>query len=265
MDRATRSNTAVERVEVSAYTVPTDSPESDGTLRWDSTTMVLVEARGGGERGLGYTYGDVAAGTLIESKLAEVVEGRDALSPQGSWAAMQHALRNAGKPGIGSMAMAAVDVALWDLKARLLGLPLADLLGRYREAVPVYGSGGFTSYTLARLREQLSGWAEEGIPRVKMKVGREPGKDPERVRAAREAVGSGVELMVDANAFASETLGAALRAAPCRRRPGRRPFAHCARRVRCPSRATRRPRSTRTPAARWRRSCTWSTSTTTRA
>lgn len=199
MDRATRSNTAVERVEVSAYTVPTDSPESDGTLRWDSTTMVLVEARGGGERGLGYTYGDVAAGTLIESKLAEVVEGRDALSPQGSWAAMQHALRNAGKPGIGSMAMAAVDVALWDLKARLLGLPLADLLGRYREAVPVYGSGGFTSYTLDRLREQLSGWAEEGIPRVKMKVGREPGKDPERVRAAREAVGSGVELMVDAN------------------------------------------------------------------
>jgi L-alanine-DL-glutamate epimerase-like enolase superfamily enzyme len=189
----------VERIDVSAYTVPTDSGESDGTLTWDSTTMVLAEAHAGGKRGLGYTYGDVSVAKLIGSKLAGVVEGREAMDPQGSWAAMERALRNAGRPGVGSMAIAAVDTALWDLKARLLGLPLATLLGRFREGVPIYGSGGFTSYSVEQLQDQLSGWVERGIPRVKMKVGREPTEDPGRVRAAREVIGDNVELMVDAN------------------------------------------------------------------
>ncbi|CAN5870490.1 enolase C-terminal domain-like protein [soil metagenome] len=189
----------VERIEVSAYTVPTDSPESDGTLSWDSTTMVVVEAAGGGERGLGYTYGDVAVGTFIGSKLAGEVEGADAMSPPAAWAAMQHAIRNAGRPGVGAMAVSAVDIALWDLKARLLGVPLADALPRFHAAVPVYGSGGFTSYSDEQLENQLGGWAEEGIPSVKIKVGREPDKDPERVRVAGEAIGDGVDLLVDAN------------------------------------------------------------------
>ncbi len=190
---------SVERIEVSAYTVPTDSPESDGTLQWDSTTMILVEASGGGKRGLGYTYGDVSVGKLIQSKLTSTVEGRDAMDVQGSWAAMTDSLRNAGRPGVGSMAISAVDVALWDLKARLLGVPLAALLGRFHESVPIYGSGGFTSYSMEQLQQQLSGWVERGIPRVKMKVGREPHKDIDRVRAAREAIGDDAELMVDAN------------------------------------------------------------------
>jgi L-alanine-DL-glutamate epimerase-like enolase superfamily enzyme len=200
MNGATSSNrVAVERLEVSAYTVPTDAPESDGTLEWDSTTMVLVEVSGGGERGLGYTYGDVSVGKLIESKLKRVAEGSDAMSPPKAWSAMQTAIRNAGRPGVGAMAVSAVDVALWDLKAKLLEVSLADALPRFREAVPVYGSGGFTSYSDEKLREQLGGWAVEGIPRVKMKVGREPEKDPERIRAAREAIGDDVELMVAAN------------------------------------------------------------------
>ena len=192
-------NTRVERVEVSAYTVPTDAPESDGTLRWDSTTMVLVEVAGGDERGLGYTYGDLSVGTFIESKLAGEVEGADAMSPPEAWAAMQHAIRNAGRPGVGAMAVSAVDIALWDLKARLLGVPLADALPRFHAVVPVYGSGGFTSYSDERLESQLGGWAAQGIPRVKMKVGREPERDPARVRVAREAIGEDVELLVDAN------------------------------------------------------------------
>jgi L-alanine-DL-glutamate epimerase-like enolase superfamily enzyme len=190
---------SVEKIEVSAYTVPTDSREADGTLRWDSTTMVLVEATGGGDRGLGYTYGDVSVGKFVGSKLAGEVEGADALSPPAAWTAMQNAIRNAGRPGVGAMAVSAVDVALWDLKARLLGLPLADVLPRFHDAAPIYGSGGFTSYSPQRLREQLGGWAAQGIPRVKMKVGREPEKDPERVGAVREAIGDGVELFVDAN------------------------------------------------------------------
>ena len=193
------TDVAVERLEVSAYTVPTDSPESDGTLEWDSTTMILVEAVGGGKRGLGYTYGDVSVGKFIESKLASEVEGVDALRPPTAWARMQSAIRNAGRPGVGAMAVSAVDVALWDLKARLLELPLADVLPRFHDAVPVYGSGGFTSYSIERLQEQLGGWAEEGIPRVKMKVARHPDQDPNRVRAVRDVIGDDVELLVDAN------------------------------------------------------------------
>jgi len=190
---------SIEKVEVSAYTVPTDSPESDGTLRWDSTTMVLVEVAGGGKRGIGYTYGDVSVGKFVESKLAETVRGEDAMSPPAAWSAMQGAIRNAGRPGVGAMAVSAVDIALWDLKAKLLEVPLADALPRFHDAVPIYGSGGFTSYSLDRLREQLGGWVSEGIPRVKMKVGREAEKDLERVGAVREAIGEGTELLVDAN------------------------------------------------------------------
>ncbi len=178
--------------------MPTDAPEADGTLSWEATTIVVVHARAGGEQGLGYTYADVSTAKLIESKLAGVVEGRDAMSPQSSWLAMVGAIRNLGRPGISSMAIAAVDLALWDLKARLLGLPLCKLLGMAHECVPVYGSGGFTAYSLARLQEQLAGWVERGIPRVKMKVGSVPGDDPERVRCARDAIGPNAELFVDA-------------------------------------------------------------------
>src|SRR5437763_13385494 len=112
---------------------------------------------------------------------------------------MGAALRNAGRPGVGFCAISAVDLALWDLKARLVELPLCDLVGRARDAAPVYGSGGFTSYSLDRIREQLGGWVEQSIPRVKMKVSREPGRDPERLDAARQAIGDATELYVDSN------------------------------------------------------------------
>ena len=193
------ASVAVEDIACSVYEVPTDAPESDGTLGWDSTTIVVVEVEGGGAHGLGYTYGDRAVRTLIESKLGAVVRGADAMSPSATWRAMRDAIRNAGQPGVGAMGVSAVDIALWDLKARLLGVALADALPRARERVPVYGSGGFTSYSDGRLREQLAGWAERGIPRVKMKVGREPGRDAKRIGAARDAIGPNVELMVDAN------------------------------------------------------------------
>jgi L-alanine-DL-glutamate epimerase-like enolase superfamily enzyme len=194
-----RIDVAVERLAVSAYTVPTDEPESDATLEWDSTTIVVVEAAGGGRTGLGYTYAPAAAGRLVEEKLAEVVTGRDAFAVEGVWRDMSAALRNAGRPGIGSMAVAAVDVALWDLRARLLDVPLTETLETARDEVPVYGSGGFTSYSLRRIAEQLGGWVDEGIPRVKMKVGREPDADPARLTTARLAIGDETDLFVDAN------------------------------------------------------------------
>src|SRR5579883_479286 len=165
----------VERIEASAYKIPTDGPEADGTLSWDSTTIVVVRAHAGGIHGLGYSYGHQAAAQLVASKLAGIVTGEDAMAVTQCWGRMMRELRNIGTRGIGAMAISAVDGALCDLKARLLGLPLATLLGAVREAVPVYGSGGFTSYSIERLQEQLGGWAAQGIAMVKMKVGSEPG------------------------------------------------------------------------------------------
>ncbi|MGN6789624.1 MAG: enolase C-terminal domain-like protein [Rhodanobacteraceae bacterium] len=190
---------ALGKARASAYKVPTDAPESDGTLEWDSTTLVLVEIEAGGKRGIGYSYADSATEVVIRNLLAGVIEGRDAMDIPGVWWAMAAAVRNLGRRGIAAMAISAVDNALWDLKAKLLDVPLVKLLGMVREAIPVYGSGGFTSYSDAQLREQLGGWANDGIGMVKMKVGREPQRDPARAKVARKAIGDDVQLFIDAN------------------------------------------------------------------
>jgi len=131
--------------------------------------------------------------------LKQVVVGRDAMSVQSAWLAMLRSIRNLGRPGICAMAISAVDTALWDLKARLLDLPLVKLLGQVREALPIYGSGGFTNYSNEQLQNQLGGWTEQGIPRVKMKIGRDARADRERIAIARAAIGKQVDLFVDAN------------------------------------------------------------------
>ncbi|OJU85389.1 MAG: mandelate racemase [Solirubrobacterales bacterium 70-9] len=182
-----------------AYTVPTERPESDGTLGWDSTTIVVVEIEADGRRGLGYTYSDAAAARVIEGVLAPVLEDADPTAPPMAWAAMRRAVRNLGGQGIAAMAIAAVDIALWDLRAKLLGLALADSLGRHRESIGAYGSGGFTSIEGEELAAQLGGWAREGFAAVKMKVGRDPARDADRLATARGAIGPAVRLMVDAN------------------------------------------------------------------
>jgi L-alanine-DL-glutamate epimerase-like enolase superfamily enzyme len=191
---------SIERLDVGAYTIPTDNPESDGTLEWTETTMVLVRVFGGGLEGIGYTYGHSSIVQVIRSILAPLVLGKSVLDIEGLWAAMVSRVRNNGQTGLAMMAISAVDIALWDLKAKLLGLPLCSLLGQAREGMPIYGSGGFTSYTDEQLTEQLSGWVGQGISAMKIKVGRDPGGDKYRVQLAREAIGPSVELFVDANA-----------------------------------------------------------------
>lgn len=189
----------IEELTASAYTIPTDRPESDGTLEWDSTTIVVVEVEGEGKTGLGYTYGHGAIVELVDTLLAPLVRGLDAGAPPRAWSAMRAAVRNFGQQGLCAMAISAVDIALWDLRAKLLGVPLVDSLGRVRDAIPAYGSGGFTSYSDAELSAQLRSWVERGCRAVKIKVGREPERDPGRLAVAREAIGNEVELMVDAN------------------------------------------------------------------
>ena len=188
----------IDRLETSCFTIPTDAPESDGTLAWSATTVVVVEAVGGGRRGLGWTYAPEAAAHVVQSVLAPLVAERPLDELGRTWLDLGAALRNAGRPGLAFSALSAVDLALWDLRARLLDVPLSTLVPAAHDRVPVYGSGGFCSYDDERLAEQLGGWVAQGIGRVKMKLGREPASDPHRLDVARGAIGN-AELMVDAN------------------------------------------------------------------
>ncbi|MGO4230098.1 enolase C-terminal domain-like protein [Arthrobacter sp. YAF34] len=191
-------------LDVSAYTVPTSAPEGDGTFAWDVTTMVLVQARAGAWTGIGWTYAPTACAALIRDTLQPAITGLNAFDVPAAAEAMSRTVRNASRPGLAGYAISAIDCALWDLKARILGLPLHRLLGAARAEVEVYGSGGFTTYSEAQLRSQLEGWTgPQQIPRVKIKIGQDRGsnlsRDLVRIRQARDAVGPHVQLFVDAN------------------------------------------------------------------
>ena len=189
----------VEALRAAAYRIPTDNPEADGTYAWNATTLVVVQVEAGGRSGIGYTYADASTVQLIEGLLQKATKDRDSFDIPGASLAMQKSVRNLGRSGLAACAISAIDAALWDLKARALDLPLASLLGRCRNQVPIYGSGGFTTYTDAQLKAQLSGWVErDGCRFVKMKIGSDPKRDPERVMAAKSAIGDH-ELFVDAN------------------------------------------------------------------
>lgn len=188
----------IQSLEVNCYRIPTETPEEDGTFRWEATTLVLVNLKARDQAGLGYSYADESTGTLIRSTLAEVILGRNALDIAGALEAMRRRTRNLGGPGVVAMAISAVDVALWDLKAKILETSLLDLLGAARDRAEVYGSGGFTNFSDAELTEQLGGWAKNGFRAVKMKIGRDAPSDAKRVKVAREAIGN-AELFVDAN------------------------------------------------------------------
>lgn len=193
------ATTRLRAIRARAFTIPTERPESDGTLSWGSTTLVLVEVDAGGATGIGYTYCAASAARYVNEVLAEELVGIDAEDVAAASDAMRRRTRNDGPGGLAVMALSAVDVALWDLKSKLLGVPLASLLGRAREAVPAYGSGGFTSYSLPELEEHCATWLRLGVRMVKIKVGRSPGEDPLRARAARRGIGVTAQLFVDAN------------------------------------------------------------------
>ncbi|MFI6809084.1 enolase C-terminal domain-like protein [Streptomyces luteogriseus] len=201
--RTLHDGPVVERPAVSVYLIPTDLPGGDATLTWDATALVLVEATAANVTGLGYTYGSPATAPVVEHELADLVVGHEAFDVPAANDRMSRALRNAGRPGIAAGAVSAVDTALWYLKARLLGLLLVRLLGAARNEVAVYGSGGLTTYDDTQLQQQLCGWADQGIDRVKIKVaeswGRCEARDLHRIALARRTVGDTAELYVDAN------------------------------------------------------------------
>lgn len=194
-----QSENPINEVEVSAYTIPTDASEGDGTLKWDSTTLVLCELHAGDEIGIGYTYGNRATAVIAHELGGKCLHGRSPLDTPALHKSMLEQVRNDGSLGIASMAISALDVALWDLKAKLLNCSVVDLLGHANSSVATYGSGGFTTYSHEQLAKQLSGWVSEGLTSVKMKIGARPEADLERVRLARDAIGPNAELFVDAN------------------------------------------------------------------
>ena len=189
----------ITSLTTSVYVIPTATPEADGTFEWNSTTMILVELEAGGKKGLGYTYASIAAATLIDKSLKDIVVGKEAMNIIAIRTALIQHIRNNGVCGIAFMAVSAIDNALWDLKAKLLELPLCTLLGQAKEGMLSYGSGGFTNYTDKQLQEQFGDWIKEGIQYVKMKIGRDEKMDTARVKNAREIIGNNAALFVDAN------------------------------------------------------------------
>lgn len=182
-----------------AYTIPTDAPEADGTIAWSSTTLVVVELHAGDLTGIGYTYAHKTAAIVARELIEKHCLQRDPFPINELFASMRTSQRNYGSEGIAATALSAVDIALWDLKAKLLDVSLATLLGPIRTSAPVYGSGGFTTYSDDQLTAQFSGWMDAGIPRVKMKIGTHPQDDPHRIAVARKAIGAEAELFIDAN------------------------------------------------------------------
>jgi L-alanine-DL-glutamate epimerase-like enolase superfamily enzyme len=193
------TSAAVQSARVSAYTVPTEMPEADGTADWDSTTVVVVELSAGNATGLGFAYANEAASSVARQLVEKAILGRDAFDIPALHHSMDRLSRNWGRPGLVSSGIAAVDIALWDLKARLLGQPLVTVLGKVRDEIAAYGSGGFTSYTEKQLVDQLTGWAAEGFRAVKMKIGRDPAADVQRVTAVHHALEGKADIYVDAN------------------------------------------------------------------
>lgn len=189
---------AIEDLKTSAYKIPTDAPEADGTATWNSTTLILVQLQAGGKTGVGYGYANAATAFFIDEKLKELIIGKNTFDIPAINLFLTQQVRNSGTCGITMMAISAIDNALWDLKAKLLNLPLCLLLGKVKDEMLIYGSGGFTSYNKQELQNQFGNWTTQGIRYMKMKIGAHPEDDVERVKQAREAMGD-THLMVDAN------------------------------------------------------------------
>ena len=193
------SHAPIVATRARAFSIPTDLPEADGAYNWDKTTLIVIDVTAGSKTGFGYTYAGASVVGLVNDSLAAVLEGLGALDVPKASRMLWRAVCNLGRSGLAACAISALDLALWDLKAKLLDVPLGDLLGRERDTVKIYGSGGFTNYDDATLSRQLAGWVErDGCQAVKMKIGTEPARDPGRIQAARAAIGDAA-LFVDAN------------------------------------------------------------------
>lgn len=196
----------IRDVRADHYVIPLPTALSDsthGTIRGFELVTVRLRDDDGVE-GVGYTYtvgaGGAAVHALLARDLAPVLAGRDAGRIEELWQAMWWALHYGGRGGAQVLAISAVDVALWDLRARRHGVPLWRLLGGFDPRVPCYAGGIDLDFTVDALLKQTDENLARGFRAIKMKVGRPSLRDDvERVRAMRAHLGDDVPLMVDAN------------------------------------------------------------------
>lgn len=200
-------NHKIAAVDVWLVSTRVPSGIADATRTVEVLGFALVRIRTDqGLEGFGLTYHEVggeATRELIRCSIAPRLLGRDPLDTEVLWNEMFHYLRGVGRKGLAFGALSAIDIALWDLKGKIAGLPVYRLLGGGRSRVPVYASGGWTSYSDEKLVEEMTGFVAQGYDTIKFKVGYAGGtainRDVARVRKVREAVGPDVRLLVDAN------------------------------------------------------------------
>jgi L-alanine-DL-glutamate epimerase-like enolase superfamily enzyme len=194
----------IERLESAYYRLPLEPMGDAGHGAIDSEELITLRLAAGGLTGHGYAYtigrGGRAVHALIEHDIAPLLLGQDASDIEALWRLMWQRLLYVGRGGLASFAIAAVDIALWDLRGLRERKPLYALLGAQPREIPAYGSGVDLPKPLDELLRQTEGFLARGLPGVKVKIGRrEAQEDEQRVRAVRKLVGEGVDLMVDAN------------------------------------------------------------------
>lgn len=191
----------IEGLESAYWRLPLDAMGDAGHGAIDSMELVAVKLRAGGLEGHGYAYtigrGGRALRALIDHDLAPLLAGQDASDIAALWRLMWQRLLYVGRGGLASFAIAAVDIALWDLRGLLERKPLHALFGAKAREIPAYGSGVDLPKPLDALLRQTEGFLARGLPGVKVKIGRDD--DEARVAAVRKLIGDNVDLMVDAN------------------------------------------------------------------
>lgn len=180
---------------------------SDSTRRVETIGFAVVEVTtDAGIRGIGVTYHEVGGEAIREFVKYAVrprLIGRSPFETEALFEENSHYMRGVGRKGLAFCAYSAVDIALWDIKGKALGLPLYRLLGGGDPNVPIYASGGWTSYSTEELVAEAKNMVARGYKKIKLKVGvdggRNPSEDVRRVAAVREAIGPDVGFMLDAN------------------------------------------------------------------
>lgn len=194
----------IDRIETAYYRLPLEPMGDAGHGYIDSEELITLRLHAGGLTGHGYAYtigrGGRAVQSLIEHDIAPMLVGQDATDIDGLWNLMWQRLLYVGRGGLASFAIAAADIALWDLRGLHEQKPLYALLGAQARDIPAYGSGVDLPKPLDQLLAQVEGFMARGLPGVKVKLGRrDPREDEERVGAVRELIGDNIDLMVDAN------------------------------------------------------------------
>jgi L-alanine-DL-glutamate epimerase-like enolase superfamily enzyme len=197
----------IKKVSANLYQIPVHRDMHDAIRHFNKMDVVFVRLETDeGIQGLGFTYSIIRHGarevcSIIQNSINDVVKGMNPLNHEQVWCQMWRKLDWVGRGGIAVLAIAAVDIAIWDLKSKVAGIPLHRLFGGYRDKVPVYNTdGGWLNHSLDQLVEETREIVRAGFRGTKIKVGKEdPAEDVERIAAVREVLGPHRTLMVDAN------------------------------------------------------------------